>query len=264
MTAVWASLLSVLVVSAVALVGLVTLSLSEVRVQRLALPFVAFAVGGLLGDAFLHLVPAIFGGHGHGAEAAPAQGGTLGASLLILAGMLVFFVVEKLLRHRHGALHARAHPEEAHATPPIATLNLVGDGVHNFIDGALIGASWLASPTLGLATTVAVVLHEVPQELGDFGILVHSGLTVRRALWLNLLTASTAVVGCGAALALGAWVDEAVHHVLLPVTAGGFLYLAAANLVPELQEDHSLKALVWQTALISAGVAVMAALTLLG
>jgi zinc and cadmium transporter len=140
---------------------------------------------------------------------------------------------------------------------------VLGDGIHNFIDGALIGASYLASPTLGVTTTIAVLLHEIPQELGDFGILVHSGLGVRKAVLVNLASASLAIVGTAAALLAGVAAQEAVTETLLPITAGGFVYLAAADLIPELQHDRSMRALVLQTTLISLGIAVMGLLSLL-
>jgi zinc and cadmium transporter len=250
----WAlSLLSVLAVSLVSLLGLLTLSADEARVRRLAGVLMSFAVGALLGDAFIHLIPEIF------AAGEP----TLGPSLLVLGGMLVFFVVEKLLRHHHGTLHVHHHDREpGHAE--LAAINLIGDAVHNFIDGVLIAASYLSSPTLGLATTAAVILHEIPQEFGDFGVLIHSGLGVRKALLLNLGSASVAILGAAVTLVLGAFAGKAITTVLLPVAAGGFVYIAAADLIPELQHDRSLRALVQQAGLIGAGIAVMSLLTLVG
>jgi zinc and cadmium transporter len=247
------SLLSVLVVSLVSLLGLLTLSADEARVKRLAGVLMSFAVGALLGDAFIHLIPEIF-------AAGPP---TLGPSLLVLGGILLFFVVEKLLRHHHGTLHAHHHDHEG-ARPELAAINLIGDAVHNFIDGVLIAASYLASPTLGLATTVAVLLHEIPQEFGDFGVLIHSGLGVRKALRLNLASASVSILGAAVALLLGAFAGRAITAVLLPVAAGGFVYIAAADLIPELQHDRSLRALLQQASLIAAGIAVMSLLTLVG
>ena len=147
---------SVTLVGTVSLAGTLTLSLSEARVRRLATFFVSFAAGALLGDTFIHLVPEIF---------ADVRGsGTLRASLLILGGMLLFFIGEKLLRHRHGVLHGHNHYEPIER-PELAVVNILGDAIHNYIDGLLIGASWLASPTLGVSTTLAVLLHEIPQEL---------------------------------------------------------------------------------------------------
>lgn len=247
----WAqTLLSVALVSLASLVGLVTLAFDEARVRRLALPFVSFAAGALLGDTFLHLVPEAY------AKAGP---GSLSPGTLILAGVLSFFGLEKLLRHEHGPLHRRAHPQ-AGGRPELAAINLVGDGVHNFVDGALIAASYLVSPTLGLTTTLAVFLHELPQELGDFAVLIHSGLTVRRALLLNLLTASLAVAGAVLTLALGATTGGALSQVLVPFTAGGFLYIATADLIPELQHDRTLRGLLAQAGMMTLGLGLMAAL----
>ena len=244
---------SVTLVGAVSLAGMLTLSMNETRVRRLATFFVSFAAGALLGDTFIHLVPEIF---------ADARGPrALRASLLILAGMLLFFVVEKLLRHQHGLLH-RHHHHEGIERPELAGVNILGDAIHNYIDGVLIGASWLASPALGITTTLAVLLHEIPQELGDFGILVHSGLTVRQAALLNAGSAAVAILGTATAVVAGTVAHQQMTQVLVPLTAGGFVYIAAADLIPELQHDRSLRALVVQTALISCGIAVMALLTL--
>jgi zinc and cadmium transporter len=247
------ALASVTLVSLVALAGLLTLSLDEARIRRLATLFVSFAVGALLGDAFIHLIPEIF-------AARPSRDSALGGSLGVLGGMLLFFVVEKLLRHRHGVLHEHHHGHDTIARPELAAINVLGDAIHNYIDGILIGASYLASPTLGVTTTVAVLLHELPQELGDFGILVHSGLGVRKAVLVNLASASVAVLGTATALLVGAVAGEAVTSLLLPVAAGGFVYLAAADLIPELQHDRSLRALLVQTSLIALGIALMGAL----
>jgi zinc and cadmium transporter len=243
--------LSVTIVSAVSLGGLLTLSMSEARVRRLATFFVSFAVGALLGDTFIHLVPEIFSG--------TRGGDALRASLLILGGILLFFIVEKLLRHQHGLLH-RHHHHEAVERPELAAVNVLGDAIHNYIDGLLIGASWLVSPALGISTTLAVLLHEIPQELGDFGILIHSGLSVRRAALLNAGSAAVAILGTATTIVAGTVVHERVTELLVPLTAGGFVYIAAANLIPELQHDRSLRALAVQTTLISGGIAVMALL----
>jgi zinc and cadmium transporter len=240
---------SVVAVSLVSLAGLLTLSMSETRVRRLAAFFVSFAVGALLGDTFIHLVPEIF-------DAPPSP---LRASLLILGGILLFFVVEKLLRHQHGLLH-RHHHHESIERPELAGVNILGDAIHNYIDGLLIGASWLVSPAVGISTTIAVLLHEIPQELGDFGILIHSGLTVRRATLLNVASAAVAILGTATAVAFGSVAQERVTEILVPLTAGGFVYIAAADLIPELQHERGIRVLVIQTALISAGIAAMALL----
>jgi zinc and cadmium transporter len=240
------------VVSLVSLAGLVTLSLNETGTRRLAALLVSFAVGALLGDAFIHLIPQTF----------KQDPFSLRPSLLILGGMLLFFVVEKLLRHEHGLLHKQHHPEVS-ARPELAAINVLGDAIHNFIDGVLIAASYLVSPALGVATTVAVLFHEIPQELGDFGILIHSGLSVRRAVLLNLASASAAILGTISALLLGAVSGAAVTMVLIPVTAGGFVYIAAADLIPELQHDRTGRSLLLQVSLIALGMGVMGLLAIL-
>jgi zinc and cadmium transporter len=241
-------------VSLVSLIGLFTLSMDEARVRKLATFFVSFAVGALLGDAFIHIIPEIF--PGESTDRAP-----LGPSLSVLGGMMIFFVVEKLLRHQHGVLHEHHHGQQAVSRPELAAINILGDGIHNFIDGLVIGASYLASPTLGVSTTIAVLLHEIPQEFGDFGILIHSGLSVRKAVLLNLGSASVAILGTALSLLAGSMAQEAVTTSLLPITAGGFIYLAAADLIPELQHDRSLRALAVQTSLILIGIGIMGLLT---
>jgi zinc and cadmium transporter len=227
--------------------------MSEARTRKAASVFISFAVGALLGDAFIHLIPEIFSSGG-----APIRG-----SLLILGGMLLFFAVEKLLMHRHGMLHIHHHPEHQHARPELAAINVFGDAIHNFIDGVLIAASYMASPTLGISTTVAVLLHEIPQELGDFSILIHSGLSVRQALLLNLASASAAVLGAIVVLLVGGFAGQSVVALLLPITAGGFVYIAAADLIPELQEDRSMRALGAQLSLMALGMGLMALLAMM-
>ena len=174
---------------------------------------------------------------------------------------MVFFIVEKLLRHQHGVLHEHYHGQPELRRPELAAINILGDAIHNFIDGVVIGASYLVSPLLGLSTTIAVLLHEIPQEFGDFGILIHSGLTVRNAVLLNLASASVAILGTVLSLLAGSVAQETVTTSLVPLTAGGFVYLAAADLIPELQHDRSLRALVVQTFLITLGIVIMGLLT---
>jgi zinc and cadmium transporter len=242
---------SVVAVSLVSLLGVVTMAWDQRRVRRLSLIFISFAAGALLGDAFIHLVPECFA----------AADDPLRPSLLVLAGIVLFFVVEKLLRHAHGPLH-EMHHGHAHDLPALRVINVVGDALHNFIDGVLIGASYLVTPELGVTTTVAVVLHEIPQEIGDFAVLIHSGMRARKAVLLNLASASTAILGTVLVLIVGSAGGEAIAGALVPVTAGAFVYIAAADLLPELQHDRSLHGLAVQTALITAGVAIMGALTM--
>jgi zinc and cadmium transporter len=253
-----ASIASVVLVSLVSLVGLFGLSMNVARIRRVAGFVVSFAVGALLGDAFIHLLPEAF---------APTEAGAatpLRSSLLILGAMLFFFLVERLVRHRHDAeiLGEVASPA-AVKRPHLVVMNTFGDAIHNFVDGVLIGSSYLAGPTIGVSTTIAVLLHELPQELGDFAVLVHSGTPVRRAIWINLGTASIAILGTIVALLAAAVARETIIALLPPIAAGGFIYIACADLIPELQRDRSLRGVTAQIGAIAFGIAVMGLLTLL-
>ena len=168
-----------------------------------------------------------------------------------MLGLIIFFALEKVLHWHH------AHYPHGDVIHPVAMSNLVGDALHNLLDGSLIGASYLVSPTVGLATTIAVVLHEIPQELGDFGILVHSGVPPKRALRLNLLTGSTAVLGAVIALVSG---EALSSELLLPIAAGAFIYIASTDLLPELHKEPEPRKSLLQICALVAGVGVMVAL----
>ncbi|MCC6964296.1 MAG: ZIP family metal transporter [candidate division Zixibacteria bacterium] len=241
------TIISVIVVSLISQVGLFTLSLSPERLQRITLYLVAFAVGGLFGNSFVHLLP----------EAFHHNDSPLSTSLLIVVGILIFFVLEKFLRWRH------CHVTEHQFHHPVATLNLVSDALHNLIDGVLIAATFSVDIPLGITTTVAIILHEIPQEIGDFGVLVHSGMSVRKALLFNFLSASVALVGAIVVLAIGPNIQQVIEA-MIPVTAGGFLYIAGSDLIPELQHDVKISNSLGQFICIILGVAVMAALALTG
>ena len=244
------TLLSVFMVSLISLIGVVIFAWDKKRLQDILLFLVSFAVGGLFGDALIHLIP----------EAFEKLGLHLATSLLILAGVLIFFVLEKFLHWQH--CHVPTSKEHVH---PVVTINLVGDAIHNLMDGLIIGASFLVSIPIGITTTLAVVLHEIPQEIGDFGILLHKGLTVKKALLYNFLSALTAVVGAVISLLIGPHV-AGYTTVLLPVTAGGFLYIAGSDLIPELHHhsDHfNWRATLLQFVCIVLGISVMALLKLL-
>jgi len=243
-------LVSISIVSLISLIGVFTLSFSNQFLKKILLYLVSFAVGGLFGDALIHLIPESF-------EAIP---NTPVASFLILGGILIFFILEKFLRWQH--CHIPASKEHAH---PVATLNIVGDSFHNLIDGMLIAASFMVSVPIGITTTIAVILHEIPQEIGQFGILVHSGVTVRRALLLNFLSALAAFVGAFIVLLIGSQAADLSIY-LLPITAGGFLYIAGSDLIPELHHGHevSAKAALGQFLCIILGISLMAALLVLG
>lgn len=244
---VWvSSLVAVAIVSGLSLVGAASLVLKERWLRPALIVLVAFAAGALLGDAFLHLLPEAVESRG---ELGP------GISFSVLAGVSTFFVLEKGLHWHHSHI---GHKETVH---PVAVTNIVGDALHNFLDGAIIAASFAASPQLGVATTVAVALHEIPQELGDFGILVHSGLKPRRALALNFASGLAAVAGALATLAFAP--VGAIENAMVPFTAGAFVYIASTDLMPEIhKEPEPLKSVI-QLIAFGCGVGIMAALLVL-
>lgn len=243
------TIVSVTVVSLISLVGVFFLSLKKERLQKILLYLVSFAVGGLFGDALIHLLP----------EAFKELGANLTTSLCVISGILLFFVLEKFLLWQH--CHVPTSEEHLH---PVVTLNLVGNTVHNFIDGMIIAASFLVSIPIGLTTTLAVILHEIPQEIGHFGILVHGGLSVRKALIFNFLSALVAIAGAVALLLIGSHLGNLSLY-LIPITAGGFLYIAGSDLIPELHHhtDVNLAASFWQFVCIILGLSMMALLVLL-
>lgn len=248
MTPTWAlTLASVLAVSVLSLVGALTLVLRADAITRVLLVLISFAAGALLGDAFLHLIPEI---------SRSPNGFDTPASLSLLGGVIGFFVLEKVLHWHH------AHLPSEEVLHPVAVTNLIGDGLHNFIDGAIMAGSFLVSTELGLATAIAIALHEIPQELGDFGILVHAGFKPRKALAFNLLSGLAAVAGAVVSLLLSGATDG-VARFLLPFTAGGFVYIASTDLIPELHKEPEAAKSVIQLLGLVAGVAVMAALLLI-
>jgi zinc and cadmium transporter len=238
------TIVSVLIVSAIAFVGIVILIVQAGLLQRVVPILVSFAVGALLGDALFHILP----------ELAEDGGITVGISWVMALAILGFFVLEKFI-HMHHRLEAPPHGH----IHPVALTNLLGDGLHNFIDGAIIAGAYLASAPLGIATTAAVVLHEIPQEMGDLGVLVHAGLTPRRALIFNFATALTAVAGAVITLLLEDTVGGVVQP-MLALSAGAFIYIAGSDLIPELHKATDIRVSILQFVGIAAGFGVMAAL----
>jgi len=240
--------ISVLVVSSVSLVGLFMLSVKDELLRKYIFIFISLAIGALLGDAFIHLIP----------EALENSLNTVFPSVLIIFGIFIFFILEKFLHwHHHGE-----DKDEPHIHPT-GKLVLLSDGVHNLIDGIAIGISFIVSVPVGVATTIAVILHEIPQEIGDFMVLLHSGYSKKRALWLNFLSALTALFGVVIAFILG---ESGKNFSLwiVPITAGGFIYIAVADLIPELHKTKEIKHSISQVIAVIVGVLTMLALLLIG
>ena len=213
-------------------VGIYALSLKENTLHKILLVLVAFSAGSILGAAYFDLLP----------EAIELVEGSV-VFVYITLGFVVFFFLERFIYWYHG------HPHEADITAEFADraaaegfayLNLIGDGVHNFVDGMVIAASFFVGFPVGLAATVAVIFHELPQEMGDYGILVYAGFKRGKALLLNFVVALAVVLG-GISAIFFLEATEALSGLLIALSAGGFIYLAAAELIPELHKEKSLK-----------------------
>jgi zinc and cadmium transporter len=238
-------LLATFLVSLIAFIGVITLALAPKTLRKILLALVGLSAGALIGGAFLHLIP----------EALDQVRFAFGPSepqetvmLMVIVGFVIFFILEKVLwRHCH---------EDGCKVHTFAYMNLFGDGVHNFLDGLIIAAGFLASPEVGIATTLAVAFHEIPQEIGDFGVLVHGGIARKKALLFNFITAITAVVGG----VLGYFLIPHIGNFdiyILPIAAGGFLYIAAADLIPELHKEKRTSRTILAFGMFLLGIALM-------
>ena len=214
-------LISTIAISVIAFVGVFTLFLKQNIVNKSLLVLVAFSAGALLGGAFLHLIP----------EAIEKSRGENKVFLFVLLGFSLFFVLEQFINWHH--CHKTEHSE--HSTKPFSYLILISDGTHNFIDGLIIAASFIVSVPLGLATSLAVAFHEIPQEIGDFGVLVYGGLKKSKALVLNFLSGLVAVAGGIIGFFLLDKIEGSIAF-LLAFAAGNFIYIASADLIPEIKQ----------------------------
>lgn len=237
------ALASVALVSLISLVGLLTLSFSKQTMARATFFLVSVACGAMLGNAVIHLLPEAF------AEGGPAAI----TSLLVLAGFLAFFLLEKFLLWRHcesvRVCHSADHADgDRHDhVHPVGYMSMLADGFENLIDGMAIACAYMVSIPAGIATTLAVILHEIPTEVGDFAVMLHAGFSRAKALAFNLATSLCAVVGALVAIWLGGSLSS-FPSVMTPFAAGCFIYLAASGLVPQLHKElrpaHSLMQIV--------------------
>lgn len=241
-----ATLISVFVISIVSLVGIFFIHFRRSNIQKLLFVLVSFAVGTLLGDVFFHLFPEIY----------TETQSPLFTGIYVLGGIFLFFCLEHFLHwhHYHNGIL------EGHAAHPSAYTNIAADALHNFVDGLIIGASFLMSLPLGIATTLTIIFHEIPQELGDFSILINAGFSKAKALAFNFFSATFAIFGGLIAVLVGPS-SESFAPALVAITAGGFLYLALSDLVPQLHKNIRLRHSVIRFFAALFGVAIMFALT---
>jgi zinc and cadmium transporter len=235
---------STVVVSLISLIGIATLAIKDQLLKQILLILVGFSAGALMGGSFLHLLP----------EALESSI-IMNVFWYLIIGFAFFFMMERLLRWRH------CH-EGRCAVHSFTYLNLLGDGIHNFVDGLVIAASFMFAVDVGIVTTFAVIAHEIPQELGDFGVLVYGGFTKFKALLYNLLDALTAIFGG----LVGFFLFPFIHgfaSFLVPFAAGGFIYIAASDLIPELHKEADTKRAWFSFIFFLIGIAFMGTLRLI-
>ncbi|MBU0957766.1 MAG: ZIP family metal transporter [Nanoarchaeota archaeon] len=238
-------ILAVISVSLISLLGVVSLALGK-NLKKWLYILVAFAAGSLLGTAFFDLIPESYE--------------VLGTLTWVLVGIIIFFLIEAVIHwhHSHGDNNCEG------CLHPVVYLNLIGDGVHNFLDGIIIAASFLVDVGTGIATTFSIALHEIPQEIGDFGVLVYGGMKKFRALMFNFLSASLAILGGIVGYLFLSRLENYIPYVIA-IAAGSFIYIATSDLFPELHKEPSLwKKIVQLIAVVLGVVVIGVALGLVG
>ncbi|MDD4989869.1 MAG: ZIP family metal transporter [Candidatus Pacebacteria bacterium] len=226
-------LLSAFLVSLLSFVGVLTLFFKERLLNKILLFLVAFSAGALLGGAFLHLLPE--------AVETAGEANILKVFVFVLLGFCLFYVLEEFIRWHHH--HSTRHTGEDYCDKgikPFSYLILFSDGLHNFLDGLVIAGAFVFSPMAGLTTVLAIALHEIPQELGDFGVLVYGGFKKYRALLVNFLSGLVAVLGALIGYFISNQIGDNIVY-FLPFAAGNFIYIACSDLIPEIKKDFSLK-----------------------
>ncbi len=224
-------IITTILISLVSFIGIFTLALKEKVLNKILLFLVSLSAGALMAGAFLHLIPeaiekSIYEHEGH--MKIPLE-----IFIFVIVGFILFFIIEKVLHWRH------CHKESCDIHT-FHYMNLIGDSVHNFIDGLILAASYVTSIELGITTTFAIVAHEIPQEIGDFGVLIYGGFKKKKAIILNFIIAATAIIGGIIGFIISRAIDDATIF-LLPFAAGGFIYIAATDLIPEIKKELDYK-----------------------
>lgn len=235
------SIISVVIVSLISLVGIFSFLINKKSIKKSILFLVSFSAGSLFGAAFFHLLP----------EASTDIGLTWQIASFTLLGIIVMFILEKFIFWRH--CHTISCKNHVHS---FAYMNLIGDGFHNFIDGLIIGGSYIVNIPLGITATIAIVAHEIPQEIGDFGVLLHGGFTKSKALFFNLISSLSAIVGVIIALLLTNIIPNLTYF-LIPFAAGGFIYIAGTDLIPELHKETKISMSILQLIAFLLGIVIM-------
>ncbi|MFA6526332.1 MAG: ZIP family metal transporter [Candidatus Buchananbacteria bacterium] len=224
MSRLYLSIIGAVIVGLVSFVGALSLLLRENFLHKIIIYLVAFSAGALMGGAFFHLLP----------EALDQGSGSIYIFSWLLLGFCLFYIMERLLRWHH------CHNGECESHAHLGWMNIIGGGIHNMIDGMIIYAAFSIDVNLGWSVLLSIILHEIPQELGDFGVLIYSGFSKAKALFYNFISAMIAVIGVIFAYLISN-IYPNFHYLLLPVAAGGFIYIAASDLIPELHKDSNTK-----------------------
>ncbi|MFH1401449.1 MAG: ZIP family metal transporter [Parcubacteria group bacterium] len=243
MTILFTIIIATFIISLISFIGVLTIFLKENILNKILLYLVAFSAGALIGGAFLHLIPeSLF-------EAGLDKGKITGIFISLIVGFCVFFVMEQFIKWHHH--HSTEHPE----IKPFSYLILISDGLHNFIDGLVIAGSFMVGISTGIITSLAVILHEIPQEIGDFAVLIYGGFKKTKALFLNFISATLAVLGG----IVGFFIFKEMRDIsfLLPFTAGTFIYIAASDLIPQIKEEWGIKKSMIHFLLFLAGIVMM-------
>ena len=238
------AIISVLIISLLSIVVVVPFLLKRKISKHTLLFLLSISVGVLLSTVFMDLLPETIE-HGY----------NIGTALYILMGFIIMFILEKFVHWHHNKGCENGNCGHSHAYN-LAPINLIGDGIHNFIDGMVVAGAYAANVTLGMTATISIIFHEIPQELADFGVLLYSGYSKKRALLFNFLSAATAFIG----LALGLILIGRLHgftEFIIPFAAGNFLYIAASNLLPQLHRHCKLKETLLHIFAILLGVAII-------
>jgi zinc and cadmium transporter len=246
MSQIWIySLVSVFIVSLISFVGVFAIALNPEKLKKILLYLVSFSAGALLGDVFIHILPEM-----------SEQGFSSESGMYIIAGIVLFFILEQFVWWHHS--HSD-HKEEIHS---MVYLTQVGDTLHNFIDGMIIAAAYFVSIPVGIATTIAVIFHEIPQEIGNFAILVHGGWKAKKALLMNFFSALSAVLGAVLVMVF-LRAEEVVPTWLIALAASSFIYISMSDIMPELQKEKDGKKSSLLVLCFILGILVMSGLLLL-
>ncbi len=242
-------LISVVMVSLISVIFALPFLLKKEISKKTLLFLLSVSVGVLMSTVFMDFLPEAY-----------SHGNPIWLTIYIMLGFVVMFILENFIHHKHSKDCQKNHCGHGHAYN-VAPVNLVGDGIHNFIDGLVIAGSYAVSVTLGIAATISIIFHEIPQEIADFGVLLYSGMSKKKALTFNFLSALTAIIGTIVGLFLVGKIHGFIDFVI-PFAAGNFIYIAAANLVPQLHRECKFKDVILHVTAILIGIAIVVLVTL--